>query len=93
MMIAGIVLSCIGIATAPAGAVLAGFGNSRPFSDDTFVASLVIGLGATLLPAVGIPLWVNGAKPLEPWEKAAVPSWAIPSVAASPRSTALRWAF
>jgi hypothetical protein len=98
-MTAGIVLTIIGFVAVPVGVVLASVND--PSGHETLAGILLSTVGPTVLPAVGIPLIVYGARLLEPWETAALPSlpsvpwWAIPSVTASAatRSVTLRWTF
>jgi hypothetical protein len=92
MMVAGVVITALGIFSLPFGAYFTGVsavGGSS--SDPTAVRMAYAGAGLLvghfILSAIGIPLWVNGAKPAKPkrW-------WAQPSVSPGPRGVTLRWA-
>jgi hypothetical protein len=63
MMIAGIVLSIAGVALSIAGAGMCANENACPAG-----LLIVLPLGGTVFPGVGIPLWVNGAKPWRSWD-------------------------
>ena len=73
---AGIVITTLGILSVPVGLtmifapVAPGGGNSINALDRSpgfFLGAVMLPcLGSTILPAIGIPLWVNGAKPANP---------------------------
>jgi hypothetical protein len=63
MMIAGIVLSIAGAALSIAGAGMCANENACPAG-----LLIVLPLGGTVFPGVGIPLWVNGAKQWSSWD-------------------------
>src|SRR5271169_2822071 len=62
MMIAGIVLSMAGVALSIAGVGMCANENACPAG---LLIMLPIGIP---LPGLGIPLWVNGAKPWSSWD-------------------------
>ena len=91
MMVAGIVISSVGIVSVPVGLVLLTAGGLGAALDGGAASERAAGAGATLFvlgltvfPAVGIPLWVNGAK-------APKRTWAQPVLVPGARSVALRW--
>ena len=56
MMVAGIAITTLGIALVPTGLGMLFGGVPIP-------GSVLLTAGYSILPAIGIPLWVNGAKP------------------------------
>jgi hypothetical protein len=93
MMVSGIVVTTIGCLSAIAGAVLIGIDQANKEADlygfATGIGAIVLVLGSVHL-GVGIPLWVVGSGPPEVKR---VSSWAVPTIAAGPRSVRLRWTF
>jgi hypothetical protein len=94
MMVTGIALTGIGAAALPAGvAVIVADVNN---GDDVAIAAALIGfplvIGSTVFAAVGIPLWVVGARevPVKPGDDEAR---IIPEVFVGPTSASLRWTF
>jgi hypothetical protein len=86
MMVAGIVITSVSGPCLPVGSILLVLGGLGLFGPTT---EFSIGVGllsvGSILPAIGVPLWVNGAKkPKRWWEKATI----VPG----PRGVALRWA-
>jgi hypothetical protein len=96
MMISGLLITSLAIASVPIGLGLflgnptppppsPGFGNGGGlgwgcflcFTDGQIAGMLALGLGGVVLPAIGIPLWVNGAKPAKPATKGAPASWSF----------------
>ncbi len=45
------------------------------FTDTQIAGMVVMTLGWSILPAIGIPLWVNGAKPARHDDRAGLASW------------------
>jgi hypothetical protein len=88
MMIAGIVISMAGVALTIAGVGMCANSNACP-------AGLLIAvpIGAIPLPGLGIPLWVNGAKPWCSWDPDAAPTTGLPTFTAGAPSATLGWAF
>ena len=99
MMTAGIVLTSLGIAMVPTGLGMWLGTPSPPHSSDclcfsvsdTQIAGLVIlTVGCAVMPAVGIPLWVHGAKRRRPDARAASASWTFaPLTVPSPRGSSV----
>ena len=83
MRIAGIVITSLGIASVPIGlGLLLAPDPSAQCTDfclppQNFAGLMIASLGTTILPAIGIPLWVNGAKPTKPSTRAALASWSL----------------
>jgi hypothetical protein len=108
MRIAGITLTAVGAAVLASGIAFIALDQSKPVGsncghpgpcdggDGVGVVTWFLGVPlvalSTVFAGVGIPLWVVGAQRPKP-ELAASPAWAIPSVAAGPRSVSLRWTF
>jgi hypothetical protein len=98
MRTAGIVLTGIGVALAVAGGAALGWGLAQTGGlglngiGGDLVGSFFLG-GSAVIAAIGVPLWVIGAKPPQPEAAAAIPAWAVPAVGAGPRSVTLRWSF
>jgi hypothetical protein len=81
MMYAGIVITCLGIATVPVGLAMLALPSSGDFPTGPVAAVGIMSIGA-FLPVIGAPLWaVGGHTP------------AVPKVAAGPRGVTLRWTF
>jgi hypothetical protein len=97
MMVAGIVLTSLASAAAVAGAVVIAVNARGPGNVAQGIETLFIGVpllgGSTVLASGGIALWVIGAESPSPTATAGIPAWAVPTVAASPRSASLRWTF
>ena len=93
MRMAGIVLTSMGIVTLTAGGVW-GLTALTGENGAGFLGGVLLMMPlSTVIAAVGVPLWVVGAKPPLPQAATVVPSWALPSVAAGPRQVTLRWTF
>ncbi|MEP7121003.1 MAG: hypothetical protein ABJE95_08845 [Byssovorax sp.] len=88
MMVAGIVITSVGIAALVGGAAGAGVAATSS-SDDGQIRGAITGLvllpASVLFAAVGVPLWVVGAR--------APKATATPALATSPGATGLRWTF
>ena len=88
MMIAGIVITGVGVAISMVGAGLS-LGNDAS-NGDVSAGIFMLSLGSTALPAIGIPLWVNGARSWHSWDPV---DDASSRLATGARSATLRWAF
>ena len=87
MMVAGIVLTSIASAMAIATVSMVACCNKTDSDGISLANSLgvIVGLSSVLPAAVGIPLWVSGARAPAPE--------AVPTVGAGPGGVALRWTF
>jgi hypothetical protein len=88
MMVAGIVVTSLGIATLP---VCIGMMMPRAFNNESICPGcrawlVVLPVGMIVPPAIGIPLWVNGSKSPGAWSASLVPE-----VTPASRTLALRW--
>jgi hypothetical protein len=93
MMIAGIVLTSLGSAMLLATLAMVACCNQQD-SDGISIADtlgVIVGLSSILPAAVGIPLWVVGAR--SPPQSLLVPVQVVPAVSAGPGGVALRWTF
>lgn len=94
MMVTGIVLTSLGAVALPAGVAVIATDLSN--GDDVAIAAVLVGfplvIGSGVFAAVGIPLWVIGARevPVRPGDEEAR---AVPEVFVGPTSASLRWTF
>jgi hypothetical protein len=92
MRTTGIVLTSVAIATLVGGGAwgltVLGSENGAGFLGGVMIMMPL----SAVIAAVGVPLWVVGAKPPES-SAIRVPAWAMPRVVAGPRQALVRWTF
>jgi hypothetical protein len=90
VMVAGIVLTSLasGMLAATASMIACCHKTDENGQSLANTWGVILGLSSGLTAAVGIPLWVSGARAPAP-----PPPSAVPLVGAGPRGVVLRWAF